>query len=149
MRRGRRNAGMTLVEVMVVVTIVAIAGAAILPSVAAGLDSLRLKSTADRLANTFRYAREHALRMQVVCQVTVDPQKNRVEMQALGRQVVRREWEMPAEITVREYRPRTFVFTPDGGSPRVQITLENPRGRTAVVEMDVLTALPSVEYRTP
>ena len=133
-----------------VITIVAVVGGVVFPSVTAGLDTLRLKSTADRLANTFRFARDRALRRQTICQVTVDPKQRRVEFEDLGlaaaseSEPYRRSWEIPPEIIVRLERARTFVFPPDGGNPHVDITLANARGRTAAVEFDFLSALPRV-----
>lgn len=149
-RAARAQRGITLLEMVVVLTILAVVGGVVFPSVTAGLDTLRLKSTADRLANTFRYARERALRRQTVCQVTVDPERHRVEFEdvgmatASGNQSYRRSWELPLGIVVEPRRTRTFVFPPDGGTPRIGIQLANERGRTATVEFDVLTALPRV-----
>ena len=144
--------GITLLEMVVVLTIIAVLGAIVFPSVTAGLDTLRLKSAADRLANTFRYARVRALRQQTVCQVTVDPERRQVELEDLGRAApgtkpsYRRAWRLPPEIAVEPRGMRTFVFPPDGGTPQVALRLVNARGRAVTVEFDVLTALPRVEW---
>ena len=144
--------GITLLEMVVVLTIIAVLGAIVFPSVTAGLDTLRLKSAADRLANTFRYARVRALRQQTVCQVTVDPERRRVELEDLkgaaasGKPSYQRSWQLPPGIVVEPRRMRTFVFPPDGGTPQVALRLINARGRAATVEFDVLTALPRVEW---
>ncbi len=144
--------GITLLEMVVVLTIIAVLGAIVFPSVTAGLDTLRLKSAADRLANTFRYARVRALRQQTVCQVTVDPERRRVELEDLGGATAsgepsyRRSWQLPPEIVVEPSRMRTFIFPPNGGMPRVGLRLINARGRAVTVEFDVLTALPRVEW---
>ena len=145
--------GITLLEVLVVLTLIALMGGVVFPAVTAGLDTLRLKSTADRLANTFRYARERALRRQTVCQVTVDPARRVVEFEDLGAGAYRRSWDLPQEIMLRPgaassaptpERARAFVFPPDGGTPQIGLTLANARGRTASVEFDLLSALPRV-----
>ncbi len=134
--------GITLMELLVALTIMALVGGVLYPSVVAGLDTLRLKSAADRLANTFRFARERALRRQTVCQVTVDPAGGLVAVEDAGAEPYRRSWEMPRGVVVREERRRTFVFPPDGGAPHIGLTLANARGRTASVEFDLLSALP-------
>ena len=127
-----------------VLTIIAVMAGVVFPGVTAGLDTLRLKSTADRLASTFRFARERALRRQTVCQVTVDPARRAVELEDLGPSPYRRSWELPQQIVLRPERVRTFVFPPDGASPHIGLTLANSRGRTASVEFDLLSALPRV-----
>ncbi len=150
LRNPHSALGVTLLEMLVVITIIAVAGAVVFPAVTGGLENLRLKSSADRLANIFRYARERALRRQTVCQVTVDPEQRRVELEDLGlapageEQSYRRGWDLPPEIVFEEERPRVFLFPPDGGVPQVSLRMANARGRTATVELDALTALPRV-----
>jgi general secretion pathway protein H len=141
--------GVTLIEMLVVVAIIAIAGAIVLPGVTTGLENLKLRTTAERLGNTFRFARETALRRQVICQVTVDPQRRTVALEQVSAErgpasaAGTRSWEMPAGIQVRLERARAFVFAP-GGGPNISLTLVNSRGRAALVELDVLTGLPRV-----
>lgn len=144
----RSERGVTLLEMLVVLAIVAVMGGVVFPSVSVGLDNLRLRSTADRLASTFRFARERALRRQTVCQVTVDPERKVVELEDVGRgaEPYRRSWPLPDDIGVRLERPRTFIFPPDGGMPRADIQLANRRGRTASIEFDFLSALPLVRF---
>lgn len=139
--------GITLVEVLVVLVIISIMGALVFPRVTAGLDTLRLKSTADRLANTIRGARERALRRQTVCQVTVDAARRIVEVEDLRDPRYRRTWDIPDEVTVRQERPAVFLFGPDGSGPEVRLALANQRGRTASIGFELLTALPRVEVR--
>lgn len=136
---------MTLIEVMVVITIIAIMGAVVFPSVSGGFNNLRLKTSAERLGNTFRYARERALRTHRVCQVTVDPERGSVEMYAPGRPPYRGHWELPPSVSFRAERVRSYVFTPDGAAPQIDVVLANDRGRTASVRFDLLTGLPQVE----
>jgi len=145
---AQRARGVTLLELMVVITLIAVAGGLVFPSVSAGLDRLRLKSAAERLAATLRYAREHALHRQTVCQVTVDPERRVVEFEELGGDGGRRRsWELPPEIAVRAERPRALLFSPDGGVPRLHLELVGARGRTATIEFDFLTALPQVRIQ--
>jgi prepilin-type N-terminal cleavage/methylation domain-containing protein len=146
--RGEFFRGVTLIEILVVITIIAVAGALVMPSIGAGLDNLRLRTTAERLASTFLYARERAIRRQTICQVRVDPQNMIVELDELtaeGAQGAHRSWELPAGVEVKEDHARAFVFSPDGAAPRLDLTLANSRGRTARIQFDPLTALPLVE----
>jgi general secretion pathway protein H len=151
--RQARARGVTLLEVLVVVTVIGIIAGIAYPGVTSGLDNLRLKSVADRLAHTFRHARDLAQQRQTVCQVTVDPELRLVEFEDLAAALEGgvggepRRWEVPPEITVRLDRRRAFLFAPDGGAPRIDVVLANSRGRTARVSFEPLSGLPLVEMR--
>lgn len=147
-RNPQSAIGVTLIELLIVVAIIGIVGAVVVPGVTSGLDTVRLRTTAERLGNTFRFARESALHRQVVCQVTVDPARQTVSLEEID---VRhpaasrlRSWEIPVGVTVNVPEARAFIFGPDGGGPEVKLVLRNSRGRKALVEVDALTGLPQV-----
>jgi len=142
------QSGVTLMEMLVVLTIIAIAGAIVYPSVGSGLDNVRLRTTAERLGSTFRFARDTALHHEVVCQVTVDPEQQRVSLEEIDARHPAasrlRSWEMPPGVRVDLQRAGIYIFGPDGGGPEIKLALRNSRGRTALVEVDPLTGLPQV-----
>ncbi len=143
LRRGTKNAGVTLLEMLVVVTLVGLLASVVAPSVTAGLETVRLRASAERLAASLRLARERAVRTRHYLEVTVDPQSRRVELRDLEGDYVR-DWELPEGITVKAEKPQAFLFAPDGTPPAVRLALENRRGRTAEVEMDPFIAFPRV-----
>jgi len=139
----KRNAGITLMEMLVVMTLIGLLASVATPSVTAGMETVKLRSSAERVAATLRLARERAVRTRHYFQVTVDPQTRRVELRDLEGDFVR-DWTLPETISVKAERSLLFLFGPDGSVPSLHVDLENSKRRTASVEMDAFTALPAV-----
>ena len=142
----RRQAGFTLIEMLVVITLVGLMAAVVAPSVGAGVETLRLRSSAERLAATLKLARERAVRTRHYHEVAVDPELRRVEMKDLEGDYAR-DWEIPETLKViADCGLRiadcqtTFLFSPDGSVPPAKVLLENSRGRRIEVVMDPFTA---------
>jgi type II secretion system protein H len=145
----KHNAGVTLMEMLVVMTLIGLLASVATPSVTAGMETVKLRNSAERLAATLRLARERAVRTRHYFQVTVDPQTRRVELRDLEGDYVR-DWEIPvavnADCGLRNAEcPNTFVFPPDGSVPGTRLVLENSRKRKLAVELDAFTALPAVK----
>src|SRR5580658_8962870 len=103
----KRARGITLIEMLVVMTLVGLLAAVVAPSVASGAETVRLRSTGERLAATLRLARTRALRTQHYMQVSVDPQSRAVELRDLDGGSVS-SWEIPNTIQVRSDRRLAF-----------------------------------------
>jgi type II secretion system protein H len=140
----KKDAGITLLEMLVVVTLVGLLAAVTAPAVGSGIETVKLRSSAERLASTMRLARERAVRTRHYQQVTVDPQTRRVELRDLEGDYAR-AWEIPETIAVQLKQPLFLQFAPDGGVPELHVELQNSRRRMVSVEMDAFTALPSVK----
>src|SRR5580658_3833519 len=91
--------GITLIEMLVVMTIVGLIAAVVAPSVGSGVETVRLRATGERLAATLRTARTRALRTRHYMQISVDPQSRAVELRDLEGGAVS-SWEIPATIQV-------------------------------------------------
>jgi len=139
----KRNAGITLLEMLVVMTLIGLLASVATPSVTAGMETVKLRNSAERLAATLRLARERAVRTRHYFQVTVDPQTRRVELRDLEGDFAR-DWQLPETISVKVDRPLLFQFAPDGSVPSLHVELENSRRRVVSVDMDAFTALPTV-----
>lgn len=141
--QSRLTSGVTLIELLVVLTIVGVLAAVVAPSVGSGLDTVKLRSTAERMAATFRVAHERAVRSHHYMQVTIDPGSRLVELRDLeGGSTA--GWDIPAAIVVRAEKPAAFLLYPDGGAQLMHVTLENARGRQLEIVMDSFTMFPSV-----
>jgi general secretion pathway protein H len=71
MTKGRQG-GFTLVELLVVLTIMALAMAAV-PAIVAGLPSIRLRTAADDMAATLRELHQQAIRRGEATELILDP----------------------------------------------------------------------------
>ncbi len=75
-RFARSDAGVTLVEMMIVVAIVGLLAAISYPSAAAGIDSLRLRSASNEVVTFLNAALEQASRHQQVVELRISPKEN-------------------------------------------------------------------------
>lgn len=158
--RKRKQRGVTLLELLVVVAVASVLLAVVFPSVGAGLRTLQLRSAAERLAASARYARDQAVHRQRFYELEIDPQAGTVSVTDFEGES-RRSFELPGGVRVerilpqettlpylraREDRPqpRRFLFSPDGSTPAFEIVLGIER-RQAVVRSNPLTGFAKVE----
>lgn len=155
--KKRLQAGVTLIEMMVVMTIIAIMAGAVYPSVASSLDGIRLTSSADEVVAFINGAVERANRRQVAVELMVDP--------AAGSMMVHsteagfeRHYELPANILIKailpeivgggtaaDPRPRRFYIYPGGTVPRLGVLLANRTGAQRLIRIDPITGAPRIE----
>ena len=149
----RRSAGVTLLEMLVVVSIIAaMAGVAYIP-LTAGLDSLRLSSSATTCAAFFTSALTRAERTQEVVEIAIFEKEGTLRMRStapgferkaeLGKGV-KINAVLPA-LEQQEDGPRLFYLYPGGSVPRIGIELANARQRRVLVRVDPITGVPKVE----
>jgi type II secretion system protein H len=139
--------GITLLEMLVVMTLIGLLAAIAAPSVGSGVETVRLRSTSERLAATLRTARTRAMRARHYMQVSVDPKSGVVELRDLeGGSVASSvaSWEIPSTIQVQSDQRLAFLVYPDGGAQAMLVTLRNQRGRELEVALDPFTLFPSV-----
>jgi type II secretion system protein H len=157
--RNLSQRGVTLLELLVVVALASILLAVVFPSVGAGLRTLELRSAAQQLAASARYAREQAIHRQRFYELEIDAEAGTISVGDLARNgpalagsaQARRSFELPATVRVERISPeerdspprRRFLFSPDGGAPAFEIVLGNDR-RLVVVTSDPLTGFPKV-----
>jgi len=158
-REWGKTRGVTLLELLVVVALASVLLAVVFPSVGAGLRTLELRSAAQRLAASARYAREQAIHRQRFYELEIDTAAGTISVGDLersgpaqaGSARSRRSFELPATVRVERISPeetgsptrRRFLFSPDGGAPAFEIVLGNDR-RQAVVTSNPLTGFPRI-----
>jgi general secretion pathway protein H len=132
-----RPPGFTLLEVLVVLVIVAMATTLAAMVFSGGLDGMRLRSSSKEIAAQLRYTRTQAIASGQPQRFTIDPRGHR--WQAAGK----RQGRIPQSLGVdfigaREVQPRAgeggILFFPDGASTggRVQLSVKRAAWRIDV-----------------
>ena len=166
-RHSSLSLGITLLELLVVMTLAAILLAVTFPAIRAGMGTLELRSSAQHLAAAAKYARDQAIFRQRPFELEIDGIAGTIAVfdSAGGRssfrlpQGVRVETILPPELgfpilrsttspgvaatSDASLRTRSFLFTADGNSAPFQIVLENGR-RQIKVAADPLTGFPKI-----
>jgi prepilin-type N-terminal cleavage/methylation domain-containing protein len=156
--RGER--GVTLLELLIVMTIIALIAAVSFPTASASLDSLRLRSAADRVMALLNLALDRAERVQQVVEIRVSPQENAISARSMDLSLNRTlELEVPIRIASVGPSPtgpvpmsdaasavpfdaqRRFLLYPGGTPPRITIDLETKDGHKRRVVVDPVTGM--------
>lgn len=132
-----RSPGFTLLEVLVVLVIIAMATALAAMAFSGGIDGMRLRSSSKEIAAQLRYTRTQAIATGQPQRFTIDPRGHR--WQGPGN----RRGKIPQSLGVdfigaREVQPRAgeggILFFPDGASTggRVQLSVKRAAWRIDV-----------------
>jgi type II secretory pathway pseudopilin PulG len=153
--RHARTAGVTLLEMLVVVGLIALMVGITFPSVMMGLDSLRLRSAAGEVSSLFNSALTRADRLQDAVELNVSPQRRSIASRAI-RTNVTHQIDLPQGIHIAHVYPedlrwavddsgalvdRHFIVYPNGSVPRIVIDLANDRGAHRIVMLDPITGV--------
>jgi prepilin-type N-terminal cleavage/methylation domain-containing protein len=150
-RKRSRRAGVTLIEMMIVVTIIALVAGLTYPSIAAGFDSLRLRSASNSIVSFLDTALDRADRRQQVVEIRISPRENALIARSADLGFVRR-LDIPDGIHIAAVTPavegepdgpRRFLVYPGGAVPRIGIELINQEGRHRSVSIDPVTGVPA------
>ncbi|MFZ5928763.1 MAG: pilus assembly FimT family protein [Acidobacteriota bacterium] len=148
--RGER--GLTILEMLIVMMIVSLLVGLAYPSIGAGLDSLKLRSEADRAAALLTQSMARVERTQLPLELVIDRAAGVLAMRdPSGLQA--REMRLDTGIRVAAILPpltdeetaRTLVLAPGEPFPGIAIVLANARGQKRLVRIDPLTAMAAVE----
>jgi prepilin-type N-terminal cleavage/methylation domain-containing protein len=149
---NRREAGVTLVEMMIVVAIIAVLSAISYPSAAAGIDALRLRSASNEVVSFLNTALERASRHQQVVELRISPGENAMAARSADSAFVRSAAisEPVRILSVQPLLPngagpmetRRFLLYPGGAVPRIGIEIGTRDGRRRMVSVDPVTGVP-------
>lgn len=152
-RRPRGKKGITLVEMLVVVAIIGIMAGLAFPSVAAGIDSVRLRSATDSVATMLNAAVDRSDRHQVPIELVIAPKDNSIVLLS-NEPGFFRQLKMPQGITLtgvipkdpdKPDRPVRLVLMPGNTVPGIGVELANSHGARRIVRLDPMTGFPRVE----
>jgi prepilin-type N-terminal cleavage/methylation domain-containing protein len=133
--------GVTLIEMMIVMAIIAIVIAISFPSAAAGLEAIRLRSAADSVVGFLNAALTRTDRHQEPTEIIVTPADRTLAMYTADPNFVKK-LQLPDGIKIAGDEPRRFLLLPGGAPPTLDIDLSNPRGTHRVVRIDPITGVP-------
>ena len=128
------------------------------PSVASGLESLRLRSTGDEIVSFLNTVVDRAERRQQANELQISLEENALVARSSELGFIRRlDVREPVRITgVRsdafnsnQSASRRFLIYPGGAPPRISLEIAIPGGRRRVITMDPLSGFPRMEPVTP
>jgi type II secretory pathway pseudopilin PulG len=140
---------------LVVVCIIALISAVVLPSVAAGIESVRLRTASDSIAGFLNSAVNRAERLQQAVVVVISIRENRL-LAYSSQPGFSRELVMPTGITIEAVLPpsadrmddedgRRLLLLPGAAIPGIGIRIANQRGSRRVIHLDPMTGFPRTE----
>jgi prepilin-type N-terminal cleavage/methylation domain-containing protein len=153
-KRSSRTAGVTLIEMIVVVSIIAILVGISFPSVASGIETLRLNSAAESTVAFINGGVNRAERRQQMVEVIISKAENALFLRSAEPGFERR-LDLPDGIKIEAVLPempeedaagnRTFLLYPGGTVPAFGIALVNRKQAQRVVRVDPITGVPLIE----
>ena len=140
--RGSSERGLTLIEILVTVAIIAVMVGVSYPTFTRGLDGIRLRTSVSRAGTFFHRARQQADRRQRAVQFRVDPEK-----QMLSAAAIEDPWrdEFRFENGIKVVFPTqlaTLILYPGQPAPEFRLRLANRAGTRAGLKVNVFTGVP-------
>lgn len=152
--RRARSAGVTLIEMLVVIALISLMVGVSYPAITSGIDSLRLKSATNSVVSFLDYGLSRAERRQQTVEITISKADNSLEMRSSEPGFFRR-MELPDGISIVQILPqlpqqdpegkRDFLLYPGGTVPPLGVQLVNRRNMQRIVRVDPITGVPRVE----
>ena len=148
----KNERGVTLIEMLIVVSIAAVMVGIMFPSATTGIESVRLASAADTAASFLASAVNRAERRQVMVELTISRAENAIYMRYPPD--FEKRLEIPdglaihaifPEVPIDPAQPRRFLIYPGGAPPRIGIRIGNNKGAERLVTLDPVTGVPIVE----
>jgi len=149
--------GVTLVEMIVVVALIALAAAISFPAVTSGIDSLRMRQATDTISSVLNQCLQRADREQMPIELTISRRDNALYVRGAGPASEKRI-PMPDGVTIAAILPpspfadepyRQILLTPGASVPRAGVLLVNRKGLRRIVSVNPITGVPVVETPPP
>ena len=139
-----------MIELLIVTAIIGLLAGLAFPSAAAGVESLRLRATADSVVNLLNTAMDRAERRQQVIEIWISPQDSVVIARSPDLAFSRRldmpeNFHITAIIPVLQTapgEPRRFLLYPGGTVPHLGVEITSNSGRKRMISVDPFTGMP-------
>lgn len=148
--RGRREDGVTLLELLVVLAILSLALSLVVPRLGRWTDNWKLRSAAQHVAQMLTYAHTRALYEHQIYFVQIHPSENRVRLFGVASGFTR-EYVLPAGVHLEKEENAApvsaidLVFPPSGTVEERTLGLTNGQGSRARIHLNFLLGTPRVE----
>ena len=140
------QSGVTLVEMLIVVMVIALIAGITFPALAAGLASVRLNSASGSAASFLTATMNRVARRELPIAVVIAPKANELEVYtAASGEKPEQTLHMPQGIFIEGEEPRRFLLQPGGAFPRVTLVLRNDKGARRSVRIDPATGVPDIK----
>lgn len=146
-RRGASAAGITLMELLVAMALIAILSALVYPSFGNALADLRLNGAGRQVVSACRLAKSEAVARRESFRLIVNIEKNQVALADASLRTLK-ELEFPAGIRIIQVQKFSetgahdvsdFYFFPNGTAESGSLTFRDERGKVLKVVIDFLT----------
>ncbi len=136
-----RARGFTLVEMLVVLLVLAVAAGVTAPSVGRAVDGVRARAEVASFAAFLRYARHQAVTKRVAHEVRVDPDAHLLTLSPAGAERPSMTRRLGERLRVKADSPAglTVRFLPEGLSSGASFHIEAPGPRVFVITVEPLT----------
>ena len=123
------QSGVTLIELLIVVAIIAIISSISFPALTSGLASVRLSSATGSTASFLTSTMNRVERREQAAAIVISPKENLLSVYtAASGQEPERKLQLPQGITIEGEEERRFVLLPGGAAPRMTLVLRNEKG---------------------
>lgn len=140
---------------LVVVSIIGLIVSVSIPSVSAGIDSVRISTASESIATFLNAAVNRAERRQLAIEVLILPKEGRLVMYS-NEPGFMRELKLPDGIVIETVLPkiddsedlqegRRLILLPGGTAPGIGIRIANSHGSRRIVRLDPMTGYPRTE----
>jgi prepilin-type N-terminal cleavage/methylation domain-containing protein len=141
----QRQAGVTLIEMLIVVMIIGVIASVSFPALTAGLSSVRLSSASGSTASFLTAAMNRVERRELAAAVLITPKENQIAVYtAASGDKPDKTLRMPQGIAIEGEEPRRFLLQPGGAFPRITLILRNDKGSRRSVRIDPATGVPDI-----
>ena len=145
-RKSTRRSGVTLIEMLIVVTIIATVISVSFPALTAGLAGIRLRSASGSVASFLTSAMNNVERREQPAAILVEPKENLLAVfTAASGEEPGETLKMPQGIAIEGDENRRFLLFPGGSFPHITIVLKNEKGAQRSIEIDPVTAVPKIQ----
>ena len=151
-----REAGFTLLELLIIVIVMALALSVSYPSLSRGTTALHMRATGRDILNTFRYAREKAVTEQMGMKVRVDREKQALFLTD-DLDNGNRAYFLPGDVKIDRIAqngsevingPLVIRFLSNGSSEDTEILLKSKTGSYLRIISDQVTGGARIELGT-